>query len=76
VKVNDIESSFFLNGKGLREGDPLSPGLFNFVVDVFSMYHFFFHHYDDVLNINMKPHPIFLFKHSHDQSSTTGSSQF
>jgi hypothetical protein len=36
VKINEIESGFFLTGKGLRQDDPLSPGLFSFVVDVFT----------------------------------------
>ena len=36
VKVNDIEGDFFLTGKGLRQGDPFAPLLFNLVVDVFS----------------------------------------
>jgi hypothetical protein len=36
VKINEIESDFFLTGKDLRRGVPLCPGLFNFVVDVFS----------------------------------------
>jgi hypothetical protein len=36
VKVNDVESDFFLTGKGLRQGDLIAPLLFNCVVDVFS----------------------------------------
>jgi hypothetical protein len=36
VKVKDMESDFFLTGKGLRQGDPIAPLLFNCVVDVFS----------------------------------------
>jgi hypothetical protein len=35
VKVNDEESNFFLTGKGLRQGDPIAPLLFNCVVDAF-----------------------------------------
>lgn len=34
VMVNGEESSFFKPGKGLRQGDPISPLLFNLVSDV------------------------------------------
>jgi hypothetical protein len=36
VKVNDIEGDFFLTGKGLRQGDPIAPLMFDCIVDVFS----------------------------------------
>jgi hypothetical protein len=35
VNLNGEESEFFKTGKGLRQGDPLSPMLFNLVGDVF-----------------------------------------
>jgi hypothetical protein len=36
VKVNGVEGNSFVTGKRLHQGDPLSPLLFNFVVDVFT----------------------------------------
>jgi hypothetical protein len=36
VRINDKNSEFFLIGKGVRQGDPISPILFNFMADVFT----------------------------------------
>ena len=36
VSVNGHISNFFVNGRGLRQGDPASPVLINFVADAFS----------------------------------------
>jgi hypothetical protein len=36
IRLNDENNYYFSPGKGLREGDPLSPVLFNLVVDIFT----------------------------------------
>jgi hypothetical protein len=36
VRINDTNSPYFVAGKGLKQGDPFPPILYNFVADVFS----------------------------------------
>jgi hypothetical protein len=36
VRLNDENSDFFLTSRGVRQGDPISPILFNLVADVFT----------------------------------------
>jgi hypothetical protein len=36
VRLNDMNSDLFLTSRGVRQGDPISPILFNYVADVFT----------------------------------------
>lgn len=37
IKVNDDVGKYFLTTKGLRQGNPLSPMIFNIVVDMLAV---------------------------------------
>lgn len=37
VRINDENSIYFKPGKGLRQGNPLSPLMFNLVADIFTI---------------------------------------
>jgi hypothetical protein len=37
IKVNDDIRHYFQNHKGLQQGDPLSPILFNLIADMFAI---------------------------------------
>jgi hypothetical protein len=36
VRINDVNNNYFVAGKDLKQWDPLSPILFNFMSDVFT----------------------------------------
>jgi hypothetical protein len=36
VRINDCNNDFFLTSRGVRQGDPISHILFNFMVDIFT----------------------------------------
>ena len=36
VRINDVNSDFFIDGRGVRQGDPISALLFNLTTDIFT----------------------------------------
>jgi hypothetical protein len=68
VRINDHESNYFLTAKGLRQGDPLSPILLNFLADVFTkmLIKAARHNMISGLLSNMRPGGVFSMQYADD----------